>query len=119
MLRLDPYKATGIRDILTDADRAALLDAAGDEDRTVHIYATEFLYDLHDRKITKLALQRAAQPADTDTEKSRRFQLLFLARSIWPTLKEPERDELRPYLEEVRKHSSSDPKTLELLGKFS
>jgi hypothetical protein len=119
MLRLDPYKATRIREILTDADRTALLEAAGDEDRTVHIYATEFLYDLHDRKITKLALQRAAEPADTETEKSRRFQLLFVAKSIWPTLPDGEKSELRPYLEEVRKHSSSDPKTLELLAKFS
>jgi hypothetical protein len=112
MLRMDKGKGASIRGLLTDADRDQLLDAAGDPDRTVRIYATEFLFDLGDLKTATLAIQRAAT-TDNDTA---RYQWLFQAQSGWLKLSKEQREQLQPLLDQIKSRTSG--KTLTLLGKF-
>jgi hypothetical protein len=64
MLYADKKCAPDLRGRLTDDDIAHLVTAAGDSDRTVRVYATEFLVDLGDRRPTKLASPQAATSDD-------------------------------------------------------
>jgi hypothetical protein len=60
----DKKRAPDLRGRLADGDIAHLVTAAGDSDRTVRVYATEFLVDLGDRRATKLAIRQAATTSD-------------------------------------------------------
>jgi hypothetical protein len=102
MLRADKKKAEAISNLLTDRDRDLLLSAAGDNDRTVRVYATEFLFDLGDPGAAKLGIARAA---DTNDETAR-YQWLFQAQGGWLKLAPEQKRELRPSLDQIKSLST-------------
>lgn len=112
MLRRDKSQNGEVADTLTEKDRNLLLDLAGDSDRTLRIYATEFLYDLGDPEVTKLAIERAA----TTTDDSARYNWLFAAGSGWQLLDENEKRELKPAI--AQSNETSGAKTKELIRKL-
>jgi hypothetical protein len=105
-------QAEAISGLLTDRDRDLLLSAAGDSDRTVRVYATEFLFDLSDPGAASLGIKRAA---DTNDETAR-YQWLFQAQGGWLKLAPEQKRDLRSSLDQIKSHSEG--KTRELLGKF-
>lgn len=114
MLRADKKKAEAISGILTDRDRDRdlLLSAAGDSDRTVRVYATEFLFDLSDPGAASLGIKRAADSND----ETARYKWLFQAQGGWLKLAPEQKRDLRSSLDQIK--SRSEGKTRELLGKF-
>lgn len=58
MMRENKQHRTEIIKLIKLADLERLADAAGDNDRTIRIYASEFLYDLGDPRVIPLAFDR-------------------------------------------------------------
>jgi hypothetical protein len=113
MLRTDKSKGKAISDRLTPEDLGLLLDAAGDPDRTVRSYATEFLFDLGDPRSVRLALNRAAIATDDKA----RYNWLFSTQDAWRKLSPGERTELRQILENIKQQSG--PQTRDLIDKLN
>jgi len=112
MLRADKKRAPSISRRLTEDDVARLVDVAADPDRTVRVYATEFLVDLGDPRATSLAIQRAAATKNDDA----RYNWLLVAQAGWPRLTNAEKQALTTPLERARQ--SSGPKTRALFEKL-
>jgi hypothetical protein len=112
MLRADKKRASALRSRLTDDDIAPLVSAAGDSDRTVRVYATEFLVDLGDRRSTTLAIQQAAATSDDNA----RYNWLLVGQSAWGELEKAEKKDLADILAQARQKSG--PKTKALFDKF-
>ncbi|QEL25525.1 hypothetical protein FQV39_25235 [Bosea sp. F3-2] len=80
MLRQNKAEAPRIAGVITaEEDRALLLKAAGHPDRTLRIYASEFLYDLGDPEISRKALALAAKTSDENA----RYNWLLVAQGGW------------------------------------
>ena len=115
MLRYDKSKAGEFDARLTDEDLALLLDLAGDSDRTVRIYATEFLYDLDNPRVAQLAIGRAEDTEDVNA----RYNWLFVSQGGWKLLPDPEKERLQSSLENARDAAGAEnPKTQELIDGF-
>jgi len=112
MLRRDKSQRSLIIPVLTDQDRDLLLDYAADQDRTLRIYATEFLFDLGDPAVTMLAIPRAA----TTESDIARYNWLFVAQDGWWRLDTASKDDLRPLLKTAFEQSGE--KTRELFKAF-
>jgi len=114
MLRGDKKKGPAIsaqldhEDRIRLPDRNLLLDAAGDQDRTVRVYATEFLFDLADAQVAKLAISRAA---DTDNDDAR-YNWLFVAQGGWLQLSAADRRSLEGPLNKVKDRAGAKTKAL-------
>jgi HEAT repeat protein len=108
MLRADKKRADDISKQLKDPDLERLLDAAADPDRTVRIYATEFLFDLGNKTVRQKAIKRAAQTND-DTA---RYQWLFAAQGGWGDLNKSEKTELAPLLQQAKDKASARTRAL-------
>ncbi len=79
---------------LLTVDHLRLLTvASGDPDRTIRIYASEFLFDLGDKRV--LPLVRAAFPSATDDGK---FNLIVVLEGTVPALSKTEKNELASML---------------------
>lgn len=114
MLRADKHRADAIRSKLNDADLNLMLDAAGDPDRTVRVYAAEFLYDLEDTRTTKLAIPRAAETSDDNA----RYNWVLVGQGGWLKLTPKEKADLDTPLEKAKQRSREKPKTLLLFDKY-
>lgn len=112
MLRADKTRGAQLSSKLTEDNLNKLLDAAGDPDRTVRIYATEFLFDLGDKRATKLAIPRAAKTTDDNA----RYNLLLLSQEGWRKLTLAEKEELTVPLNGAK--NLSGEKTLLLFDKL-
>jgi hypothetical protein len=112
MLRADKNRRTKISSMLKEDDLNKLLDAAGDSDRTVRIYATEFLFDLGDKRATKLAILRAAKTNDDNA----RYNWLLLSQDGWRMLTQDEKAELTVSYKEA--YERSGEKTRQLFDKL-
>lgn len=112
MLRNNKNQARLVASQLKPEDLNLLLDAAGDQDRTVRAYATEFLFDLGDPVAAKLAIQRASSSDDPRA----RYNWLFTAQDGWQQLSADERKTLVPVLDSIS--SGSGQQTQDLVGKF-
>jgi hypothetical protein len=112
MLRRSKAQRDIIVPLLDDADRELLLDLAGDSDRTLRIYASEFLFDLSDPGITRLAIPRAAMSTDDNA----RYNWLLVAQDGWRRLDATSRTALRPDLDSA--YERSGEKTRKLFDKF-
>lgn len=112
MLRRDKAQGTIVVPLLSTDNRDALLDLAGDHDRTVRIYATEFLFDLGDPEVTKLAISRAASTQDSEA----RYNWLFAAQDGWRRLDEPAKQSLKGDLDAA--YAQSGERTKELFRAF-
>lgn len=108
MLRADKKRAPDIASLLTEEDVIRLIDAAGDLDRTVRVYATEFLFDLGDRRATRLAINRAAATSDDNA----RYNWLLVAQAAWFTLKDDEKRALADALAQAKQQSGTKTKAL-------
>lgn len=112
MLRADKSRGPAIAGKLSDEDFDRLLDAAGDPDRTVRVYATEFLFDLSEKRVTKLAIARAAT---TDNEDAR-YNWLFVSQGGWLILSDSEKKALADLLNQAKQKAGA--KTLPLFNKL-
>lgn len=111
MLRLDKSKNRAISEKLVEPDVALLVDAVGDPDRTVRVYATEFLFDLGDPRASQMAIRRAASTKD----ESARYNWLFAAQDGWRKLPASDKAELAPVLSDIKQ---SGGKAGSLVEKF-
>lgn len=75
--------------LLTDSHLRLLAAAAGDPDRTLRIYASEFLYDLGDPRVVPIAIELF--PGATDDG---RYNLIVVIRGAVPDLGAEERRQL-------------------------
>lgn len=112
MLRKDKARAKDVSNNLTIEDLGLLLTMAGDLDRTIRAYATEFLFDLGDTRLAKLAIAKAQETLDTKA----RYNQLFAIQDSWRKLKDEDRKELVPALQKLRE--SSGEQTRELIDKL-
>jgi len=112
MLRTDKSRAAAISSKLTENDLNLLLDAAGDPDRTVRVYAAEFLFDLGDTRTTKLAIPRAAETGDDNA----RYNWLLVSQEGWRKLSPTDKAALAAPLNQARQRSGQ--KTLQLFEKL-
>ncbi len=111
MLRRD--KTLRDKIVLTEADIELLLNYATNADRTLRIYAGEFLFDMGKPEITKLALQRLkARPDSAPPEwDNALYNLLFVSQDGWARLTTDEKTALQPNLGAIAKDLQSRPKT--------
>lgn len=112
MLRRDKSDAARIAPLLGEQDRALLLDAAGAKDRTLHIYASEFLYDLGDPQVSRQAVGLAAKADDENA----RYNWLLVAQGGWHKLSPAQKQEAGADL--ARARDASGPQTLKLFEKL-
>lgn len=112
LLRRD--KSAGSNIPLQTEDVALLLEFAGSGDRTLRIYAGEFLFDLESPDVTKQALPLAAGTTNDDA----RFNWLLVAQGGWRKLSLEERKPLLVYIESLHAVTGDKPKTAELLKNF-
>ena len=98
MLRADKSKNRAISEKLVEPDVALLVDAVGDPDRTVRVYATEFLFDLGDPRATQMAIRRAASTKDD----SARYNWLFAAQDGWRKVPAADKSALAPVLSDIK-----------------
>jgi hypothetical protein len=114
MLRQD--KSLRDKIMLSDADVEMLLDFATSPDRTLRIYAGEFLYDLGKPQVTKLALKRLEnKPANPSPEwDNALYNLLFVSQDGWAALSVEEKAAAQPYLKSIDPVLQSRPKSRSL-----
>jgi len=93
-------------------DRELLLKSAGHSDRTLRIYASEFLYDLGDADVSRKALELAAKTQDENA----RYNLLLVAQGGWDKLAAPQKAAAAGDLAKAR--ATAGPLTLKLFEKL-
>lgn len=113
MLRRNKADAGAIAKIITrPEDRGLLLEAAGSKDRTLRVYASEFLYDLADPEMSRQALGLAAK---TDDENAR-YNWLLVAQGGWQKLDAAQKQAAGGDLSAA--HAASGPETRKLFEKL-
>lgn len=113
MLRRNKADADAIAKTLNgEQDRALLLKAAGDRDRTLRIYASEFLYDLGDPQVSRQAVSLAAQADDENA----RYNWLLVAQGGWHKLSPAQKQGAGADL--ARAREASGPQTLKLFERL-
>lgn len=90
-------------------DWEQLVEASADEDRTIRIYASEFLYDLGDPKVIAFALDKIPSAS----ENGRYNLILVIKGAIQYVADKNERDNINNKLTELK--SENTPKTNELI----
>ncbi|MFZ1430603.1 MAG: hypothetical protein WAS21_28020 [Geminicoccaceae bacterium] len=111
MLREHKAQAAEIAAQLDDDDLALLTDAAGDPDRTVRVYASEFLFDLADPRTVPLALERLGDAGDNE-----RFNLILVLKGTYPRLQPETKRQVDVELTGLR--GAVGHKTQELIDSF-
>ena len=102
-LRDDKRRARAMSERLTPADIVALLKLVEHPDRTMRIYAVEFLFDLGDPRSVSPALNMAKKTTDDE----RRYDLIFVVSNSYRALPAAE----RPPASEALRVLSSQPNT--------
>ncbi|MBN8739220.1 MAG: hypothetical protein BGP24_09380 [Lysobacterales bacterium 69-70] len=97
--RQDDRKAVGAQ--LSDNDLELITQTLSDQDRTVRVYAGEFLTDLGDKRLAPIALQQLRTASDEG-----QYQLALVLESVVPELSPTERDRLRSDLALLRADGS-------------
>lgn len=115
MLRRDKGQRDAVAQALTRDDKATLIEFAGSADRTLRIYATEFLFDLADPEAAEMALARAADTNDANA----RFNWILSAQDGWARLPAERRQALAPLIARLRELTRNAPKTFALLTKLT
>ena len=108
MLRNDKSLGPAISGKLREDDLNRLLDAAADPDRTVRVYAAEFLFDLGDPRVTNLAIRRAA----ATTDETARYNWVLVAQDGWRKLSPAEKGQLSGALGEAKRRSGTNTRAL-------
>lgn len=113
MLRRDKSAAGAIQSQLDGNDLDLLLKATAHRDRTMRVYATEFLYDLGDPRVTEKALPLAVRTSN----ETARYNYVFVSQGGWRKLNANARRELMLLINRLKAVSGSQ--TAKLLGTFS
>lgn len=114
MLRRNKADAARIAPLLgKPEDRALLLNAAGAPDRTLRIYASEFLYDLGDPTVAREAVALAARTGDENG----RYNLLLVAQGGWHKLSAAQKQDAAGDLAAARQNAG--PMTQKLFEKLN
>ncbi|MBH1970807.1 DUF308 domain-containing protein [Moraxellaceae bacterium AER2_44_116] len=79
MLRVNKKYRTEIIKKITENDLSQLVSASIDDDRTIRIYASEFLYDLGDPRILPIALNKFSTASDNG-----KYNLLLVIKGAMP-----------------------------------
>ncbi|WP_152539508.1 HEAT repeat domain-containing protein [Methylomicrobium lacus] len=79
MMRDNKKKRTEIIQNIPSDDLVKLVDATANEDRTIRVYASEFLYDLGDPRTIELAFDRFSPASENG-----RYNLLFVIKGAVP-----------------------------------
>ena len=109
-LRDSKDQRKAVSELLTEQDLALLVDAIGNEDRTLRIYAGEFLYDLGDPRVVTPILERFPSASDDG-----QFNSLFVLTNVVPDLSPEERQALATRLREITSPIALGPKAQEQL----
>jgi len=81
MLRDNKDRRKEVSSLLTSSDLKRLVDASADRDRTIRIYASEFLYDLGDPRVVPLLFERFETADDNG-----KYNLLVALSGTYPYL---------------------------------
>lgn len=111
-LRANKDKRKELATLISDEHMAFLVRAAADSDRSMRIYATEFLYDLGDPRVADMALHEIETSSDEG-----RFQLLFALRGAVPDLSAEQRARVAAGLNQITLHDA--PKTQALVEQIA
>lgn len=112
MLRQDRSRSSAISEQLSNSDLDFLLTLTGDPDRTVRIYATQFLSDLGDPRLAKIGTDKALAESDS---KAVHNQLLTIQQSI-EKVPASDREAINRSLDNIK--SKTDPETKLLIDKL-
>jgi hypothetical protein len=110
MLRNNKQLAPHISQQLSKEDLQLIVGALSDNDRTIRIYAGEFLYDLGDPRVVPLALQSAK----IENSEEGRYLSVFAIKGAYPKLSESQKVAIREQLEAII--PTSGDKTKELIN---
>lgn len=108
-LREHMRERRNISALLTDSQLELLVTAAGDPDRTLRVYASEFLYDLGDRRTIAIAARRFEGASDDG-----RYNLIVALQGVAPDLSPSDREALDSLLE--RWQPMTGPRTQQLIA---
>jgi hypothetical protein len=97
MLRDRKQQRQDISALLSDQDLQRLIEAAKDSDRTVRIYASEFLFDLGDPRLPRKALEAIESASDDG-----KYNLIIVIQGAFPDLSDEQRSNVRQDLEKLR-----------------
>jgi hypothetical protein len=96
------------KQIKNTGDWLQLVDAAADEDRTIRIYASEFLYDLGDPKVISFALDKIPTASEDG-----RYNLILVIKGAIQNATDKEKGETSKKL--IKFKTDNTPKTNELI----
>ena len=113
MLRADKSQGPALSQQLNAGDIELLVQAIDNNDRTMRIYAAEFLYDLGDTRVVAPALSIAKQHRSPDG----RYLAVFVISGAYPHLGASERASLRCALAAL-KDPRAEPKTSALIDQM-
>lgn len=111
MLRQNKGDRAKVSDLMTQDDLNAFVDASGDKDRTIRVYASEFLYDLGDVRVIDPIFDRFTATDDTG-----KYNLLVALQGIYPALDAKDRDVVGRKLADIR--GTVGPRTQELIDRM-
>jgi len=113
MMRAMKSRRKEIGAVLSDDDLRLIATAAVDDDRTVRVYASEFLYDLADPRFIPIALDLLPSANDDG-----RYNLALVLRSVADEISPSERADLRKRVTSIPGSSAFGDRTRSLLGKI-
>ena len=108
MMRENKRFRADIINIITDEDLVRLVDASADEDRTIRIYASEFLYDLGDPRAIQISLDQFPLASANG-----RYNLLLVIKGAVPFAPEEQRTKVIDDVTALK--SKNTPKTNNLI----
>jgi hypothetical protein len=108
MMRKNKRYREQIIDRIKEEDLGRLVNASADEDRTIRIYASEFLYDLGDPRTISRALDRFPTASEDG-----RYNLLIVIKGAVPFALDKQRDEVIRRVTALK--SERTPKTNDLI----
>jgi hypothetical protein len=95
-------------------DLNLLLEFASSDERNLRIYSGEFLYDLENPDVAKLALNLAQTTQDDDA----RYNLIFISQGGWLKFTPEIKNAYSSNIDQLKSTSTSLPKTTDLLKNF-
>lgn len=104
MIRKNKSMRTDIIGKISDSDLRRLTDAVTDEDKTIRVYASEFLYELGDPRIIDSVLQKYPKASEDG-----RYNLLLVLKGAMPYSSGMQRREAAQFASRVK--AEAPPKT--------
>ena len=97
VLRAEKARKKEIRALLTPQDIRLLVQASGDPDRTIRVYASEFLYDLGDPRSVTSAFETIGSASDDG-----KYNLILVIQGALPELEASGRQDARSKLQALQ-----------------